>query len=49
MNTATHCYDYGRNLICALAACLLTVVLLGAISHAPVQAAQRAMLQQAQA
>lgn len=48
MNATTTVSGYGRNLICALAACLLTVVLLGGISHAPVQAAQRALVQQAQ-
>jgi hypothetical protein len=47
MNTMTPYISHGRNLICALAACLLTVVLLGGISQAPVQAAQRAVLQQA--
>ena len=48
MNTRNaHC-GYGRNAICALAACVLTVVLLNGISHAPVQAAQRAVLQQAE-
>jgi hypothetical protein len=47
MNTTTPYKIHGRNLICALAACLLTVVLLGGISQVPVQAAQRASLQQA--
>jgi hypothetical protein len=36
-----------RNFICALAACVLTVVLLGGISQGSEQAAQRAVLQQA--
>jgi hypothetical protein len=47
MNTVNHVYGYGRNLICALAACILTVVLLGGITHAPTQAAQQARLLQA--
>ena len=47
MNIAKHNHGYGRNLICALAACILTVVMLGGIGHAPAQAAQRAMLLQA--
>jgi hypothetical protein len=47
MNIANHHFGYGRNLICALAACILTVVLLGGITHSPTQAAQRATLLQA--
>jgi hypothetical protein len=47
MNIANHYHTYSRNLICALAACILTVVMLGGIGHAPAQAAQRAMLLQA--
>ena len=47
MNIANHNHGYGRNLICALGACILTVVMLGGISQAPTQAAQRAMLLQA--
>ena len=47
MNTTTAHACYGRNVICALAACLLTVVLLGGISHSLVRAAQRAVAQQA--
>jgi hypothetical protein len=47
MNATTTYKIHGRNLICALAACILTVVLLSGISQASVQAAQRAVLQQA--
>jgi hypothetical protein len=47
MNTMTLFKIQGRYLICALAACLLTVVLMGGIGHATVQAAQRAVLLQA--
>ena len=47
MNIVNHYHGYGRNLICALAACILTVVLLGGISQAPAQAAQRAVWLQA--
>ena len=36
-----------RSLICALAACVLTVILLAGISQAPEQAAQHAVLLQA--
>ncbi len=47
MNAATAYRIPAHKLICALAACLLTVVLLGEIGEASVQAAQRAVLQQA--
>ena len=47
MITANQYYGYGRTLICALAACLLTVVLLSGITRAPTQAAQQARLLQA--
>ena len=47
MNIANHYVGFGRTLICALAACILTVVLLGGISHAPTQAAQQALSLQA--
>ena len=47
MNTTTAYTIPGRNVICALAACILTVVLLGEINQASVQAAQHALLQQA--
>jgi hypothetical protein len=47
MNATTTHKIHGRHLICALAACLLTVVLMGEISQVFVQAAQRAVLQQA--
>jgi hypothetical protein len=47
MHTTTTFKIHGRYLICALAACLLTVVLMGGISQVSVQAAQRAVLQQA--
>ena len=46
MKTANPHYGYGRTLICALVACLMTVVLLDGISHSPAQAAQRAVLLQ---
>jgi uncharacterized protein YsxB (DUF464 family) len=38
--------DYGRKLVCAVAACLLTVVLLGEVGKSPAQAAQRAAVEQ---
>jgi hypothetical protein len=44
MKTANPHYGYGRALICAMVACLLTVVLLNGISQSPAQAAQRAEL-----
>jgi hypothetical protein len=47
MNTDTAYRIPAHKLIGALAACLLTVVLLGEISAVAVQAAQRAALQQA--
>ncbi len=47
MNTATPYTSPARTLICALAACALTVVLLGEISGATVHSAQRVVLQQA--
>lgn len=37
---------FGRQLLCAFAACLLTVVLLGAVGKSPAQAAQRAAVEQ---
>jgi hypothetical protein len=47
MNTATVYSIPVHKLIGALAACVLTVVLLGEISQVSVQAAQRAVLLQA--
>lgn len=47
MYTTTTHKIHGRHLVCALAACLLTILLLGEIGQAAVQAAQRAVLQQA--
>jgi hypothetical protein len=47
MNAATTHNSHGRNLICVLAACILTIVMPGGITQAPVQVAQRAQLQQA--
>ena len=38
--------NYGRKLLCAVAACLLTVVLLGEVGKSPAQAAQRAAVEQ---
>jgi hypothetical protein len=49
MYATTKHLGIGRSLACALAACLLTVVLLGSINQAPVQAAQAAALELAQA
>jgi hypothetical protein len=46
MNNVTAYKIPARNLICALAACILTVLLLGEISQASVQAAQHALLLQ---
>ena len=39
--------QFGRNVLCAFAACALTVVLLGAVGKSPAQAAQRAAAEQA--
>jgi len=49
MNTTMHALGFGRSLACAVAACLLTVVLLGSIGQSPVQAAQSAAIELAQA
>ena len=49
MNTTTHALGFGRSFACALAACLLTVVLLGSIGQSPVQAARSAGIELAQA
>ena len=38
--------NFGRNVLCAMAACLLTVVLLGEVGKSPAQAAQRAAAEQ---
>jgi S-adenosylmethionine hydrolase len=49
MNAITTQTFHGRNIFCALAACILTVLLLGEIGQASVQAAQRAAQQEIQA
>ena len=49
MNTASKTLGFGRSFTCALAACLLTVVLLGSIGQSPVQAARSAAIELAQA
>ena len=49
MNTACKTLGFGRSFACAVAACLLTVVLLGSIAQSPVQAARSAAIEQAQA
>jgi len=49
MNTTTTSLGFGRSFACALAACLLTVVLLGSIAQSPVQAARSAAIELAQA
>jgi hypothetical protein len=49
MNTASKTLGFGRSLACALAACLLTAVLLGSIGQSPVQAARSAAIELAQA
>jgi hypothetical protein len=49
MKTTMHTLGFGRSFACALAACLLTVVLLGSIGQSPVQAAQSAAIELAQA
>jgi hypothetical protein len=50
MNAITNPSIYGRNIFCALAACVLTVLLLGEIGQASVQnAAQRSAQQEIQA
>jgi hypothetical protein len=46
--TNTH-LGIGRSIVCAIAACILTVVLLGSISHASAQVAQVTALELAQA
>lgn len=38
--------EFGRKLLCAIAACFLTVVLLGEVGKSPAQAAQRAAIEQ---
>ena len=48
MDTTRNYSGFGRDVCCALAACLLTVVLLGGIGYAPAQAAQQAALELAQ-
>ena len=49
MNARTNTLGFGRNFACALAACLLTVVLLGSIGESPAQAARSAAIELAQA
>jgi len=39
--------QFGRNVLCAVAAIALTVVLLGEVGKSPAQAAQRAAAEQA--
>ena len=47
MNVTTPHTIHDRTFICALAACVLTVLLSGGISQVPVQAAPHAVLLQA--
>jgi len=49
MNARTSTLGFGRRFACALAACLLTVVLLGSIGESPAQAARSATIELAQA
>jgi len=49
MNTASKTLGFARSFACAVAACLLTVVLLGSIGQSPVQAARSAAIELAQA
>ena len=49
MNARTSTLGFGRRFACALAACLLTVVLLGSIGQSPAQAARSAAIELAQA
>jgi hypothetical protein len=49
MTSASKTLGFGRSFACAVAACLLTVVLLGSIAQSPVQAARSAAIEQAQA
>ncbi|HLQ12751.1 MAG TPA: hypothetical protein VK130_05845 [Steroidobacteraceae bacterium] len=49
MNARTDTLGLGRRCACALAACLLTVVLLGSIGESPAQAARSATIELAQA
>jgi hypothetical protein len=49
MYTASTHLGIGRSIACAIAACILTVVLLGSIGHASAQAAQVAAVELAQA
>ena len=39
--------QFGRKALCAFAACVLTVLLLGEVGKSPAQAAQRAAAEQA--
>jgi hypothetical protein len=45
---ATHApmSQFGRKLVCAIAACVLTAVLLGEVGKSPAQAAERAVAEQ---
>jgi hypothetical protein len=49
MIATTKTLGFGRSFTCALAACLLTVVLLGSIGQSPAQAARSAAIELAQA
>ena len=49
MYTTIGISGFGRNVFCALAACVLTIVLLGGIGEAPAKSAQLVALQLAQA
>jgi hypothetical protein len=49
MNTMTNHLGFGRTVLCALAACVLTIMLLGGIVQSPAQTARLATLELTQA
>ena len=49
MHTKIKLREFGRIIMCALAAAVLTIMLLGSIIQTPAQAAQRAALELTQA
>lgn len=49
MNATTNALGFARSFACALAACLLTVVLLGSIGQSPAQVARSAAIELSQA
>jgi hypothetical protein len=49
MSTTTHHLGFGRTILCGLAACVLTIMLLGGIVQSPAQTARLATLELTQA